>query len=329
MTMTNQKIIFESVLSTMISGYIEEKRAVGHKYDKAASLLKQFDTLAAESNIEKMELPKDLIIHWTAKKPNETSSTRNGRISIMRGLASYMIRLGYPAYVYPKATISIDRYAYIPYIFSKKELKSIFNICDAYPVSNVSPNRHLILPILFRILYGCGLRISEALNLKLKDIDFDQGTLFIREAKFGKERIVPMDEMLKVRCRLYADKTHSLSDKDTYFFPSPYGGAYKGSTIYKLFREILWTAGISHSGKGPRLHDFRHTFAVHCLKKWVLNDEDITNLMPYLSTFLGHNDLRGTQHYLRLTADLYPQITASVEQCFSTLIPEVSFDETD
>jgi integrase/recombinase XerD len=91
----------------------------------------------------------------------------------------------------------------------------------------------------------------------------------------------------------------------------------------------LWKAGISHSGKGPRLHDFRHTFAVHCLKKWVLDEEDITNLLPYLSAFLGHVDLRGTQHYLRLTADLYPKIIASVEQNFSTLIPEVSFSETD
>lgn len=327
--MTNQNIVFESVFSHLLTGYIGEKRAVGYKYNKAASLLKQFDSLADKENVVERELSKNLVIRWTEKRPNETSSTRNGRISIIRGLALYMIRLGYPAYVFPRATIPMDRYSYIPYIFSQKELKNIFTICDAYPVSHVSPNRHLILPILFRILYGCGLRISEVVNLKLKDIDFDQGTLFIREAKFGKERIVPMDDTLKERCRLYADKIHSVNDSDAYFFPSPYGGAYKESTIYKLFREILWTAGISHSGKGPRLHDFRHTFAVHCLKHWVLNDEDITNLMPYLSTFLGHNDLRGTQHYLRLTADLYPQITASVEQSFSTLIPEVSFNETD
>lgn len=327
--MTNQNIIFESVFSPLITGYIEEKRAVGYKYNKSSSLLKQFDRLAYKENVVDIELSKHLVILWTEIRPNETRSTRNGRISIIRGLALYMIRLGYPAYVFPVATISMDRYSYIPYIFSQKELKNIFNICDDYPVSHASPNRHLILPVLFRILYGCGLRISEAVNLKIKDVDFDQGTLFIRAAKFGKERIVPMNETLIARCRLYANQIHSLNDNETFFFPSPHGGAYKESTIYKWFREILWSAGISHRGKGPRLHDFRHTFAVHCLKNWVLNEEDITNLMPYLSTFLGHNDLRGTQHYLRLTADLYPQITASVEQNFSTLIPEVSFNETD
>ncbi|QGU00314.1 Integrase/recombinase, RitB [Candidatus Syntrophocurvum alkaliphilum] len=96
-----------------------------------------------------------------------------------------------------------------------------------------------------------------------------------------------------------------------------------------MFRKIIWQANISHSGKGPRLHDLRHTFAVHCLKKWVLAGENLTNLLPYLSVYLGHNDLRGTQHYLRLTSDLYPTITTSVEQHFSNTIPEVVFYEDD
>jgi len=240
-----------------------------------------------------------------------------------------MVRLGYKAYIFPPAAISIERYSYAPYIFSETELKNIFMVCDRYPVSNVSPNRHLILPLLFRLLYGCGLRISEALNLRIKDIDLNHGILLINDTKFGKERKIPMAETLKNKCFLYIKKNHYLKSRDSFLFPSPYGERYNESTIYKLFREILWSAGISHNGKGPRLHDFRHTFAVHCLKKWVLNEEDITNLLPYLSAFLGHNDLRGTQHYLRLTADLYPKIMDSVERNFSNIIPEVSFNEAN
>jgi integrase/recombinase XerD len=327
--MSEKTDVFESILGELISGYIEEKKAVGYKYKKGSSLLKQFDTLAAKENLLEMKLPKELVLLWTEKRQNETASTRNGRISIIRGLATYMVRLGYEAYIFPAASISIDRYSYVPYIFSEIEIQNIFTICDSYPISDVSPHRHLILPLLFRILYGCGLRISEALNLSLKDVDLNQGTLFIRDTKFGKERMVPMAETLTERCRLYVEKIHHFKPSDTFFFSSPYGGRYKESTIYKLFRMILWRAEISHSGRGPRLHDLRHSFAVHCLKKWVLNEEDITNLLPYLSAFLGHVDLRGTQHYLRLTADLYPKIIVSVEQHFSALIPEVSFDETD
>lgn len=327
--MSKQTIVFQSILGSIIDGYIEEKRSVGYKYKKGSSLLKQFDTLAANKNLLEKKLPKELVLLWTEKRPNETVSTRNGRISIIRGLATYMVRLGYEAYIFPVAIISIDRYSYVPYIFSEIELKNIFTICDSYPFSGLSPNRHLTLPLLFRVLYGCGLRISEALNLKLKDVDLNQGTLFIRDTKFGKERKVPMAGTLTERCRLYVEKIHQIESTDTFLFPSPYGGRYKEGTIYKLFREILWKAGISHSGKGPRLHDFRHSFAVHCLKKWVLNEEDITNLLPYLSAFLGHVDLRGTKHYLRLTADLYPKIIESVEHNFSTLIPEVSSNETN
>lgn len=327
--MPEQTVSFNSTLSELITGYIEEKRAIGYKFIKGSSHLKQFDTFVAKVHFMEKKLPKELILLWTQKRPNETDRNRNERISIVRGFASYMVRLGYEAYIFPAAAVTIDRYSYVPYIFSKEELKRIFTICDSYPVSNVSPNRHLILPLLFRMLYGCGLRISEALKLKLDDVDLKQGTLFIRDAKLGKERIVPMAQSLTDHCRLYAANVHKYESCNTFFFPSPFGGGYEESTIYKLFRNVLWKAGISHSGKGPRLHDIRHSFSVHCLKKWVLNKADITNLLPYLSAYLGHVDLRGTQHYLRLTADLYPEITTSVEQNFSFLIPEVPFHEAD
>lgn len=320
---------FKSILSKLINGYIEEKRAIGYKYNKGFSLLKQFDNLAKNEALTELSLPKELVLLWTKKRANEAVSTQSGRISIIRGFATYMVRLGYRAYIFPPAAIAIERYSYTPHIFSKMELKSIFTICDRYPVSKYSPNRHLILPLLFRVLYGCGLRISEALNLKIRDIDLNQGILLISDTKFGKERRIPVSETLKDRFCLYIKNVHYPGSGDSFLFPSPYGGRYNESTIYKLFREILWTARISHSGKGPRLHDLRHTFAVHCLKNWVLNEEDITNLLPYLSAFLGHNDLRGTQHYLRLTADLYPKIIDSVERNFSTIIPEVPFNEAD
>lgn len=208
--MSNRTLVFRSVLGELITGYIEEKRAVGYKYKKGSSLLKQFDTLVVNENLLEFKLPKELVLLWTEKRPNEAPSTRNGRISIIRGLATYMVRLGYEAYIFPATFISIDRYSYVPHIFSETELKNIFNVCDSYPISDVSPNRHLILPLLFRILYACGLRISEALNLTLKDVDLNQGILFIGDTKFGKERKVPMAESLTRRCCLYVEKIHHI-----------------------------------------------------------------------------------------------------------------------
>jgi integrase/recombinase XerD len=115
------------------------------------------------------------------------------------------------------------------------------------------------------------------------------------------------------------------------FFPSPFGGHYSEGTFYCLFRKVLRQAQISHlgRGKGPRIHDFRHVFAVNCLKKWVLEGRDLNNCLPYLSAYLGHKDLRGSQRYLHLTADLYPDITSKIEKYCSFIIPEVDRHETD
>lgn len=312
-----------------MESFIQEKKSVGYKFQKGAATLKRFDTLITQKGLQERKLTKELIMLWTEKSPNEANATRCGRISIARGFAQYMVRLGYVAHIYPISTVTINRYSYIPYIFSKNEIKIIFHACDHYQISDCSPNRHLILPLLFRILYGCGLRISEALNLTYEDVDLEHGTLFIRNAKFGKERIVPMAGSLTERCRIYKEELNSNKVSNNFLFPSPYGGQYKYSTIYTLFRGILWESGISHTGKGPRVHDIRHAFSVHCLKKWVLKGKDLTNLLPYLSAYLGHVDLRGTQHYLRLTADLYPDIITKVEQSFSSLIPEVTYYEAD
>jgi len=268
--MFKKTVVFKSILGELIAGYIEEKRAVGYEYIKGASLLKGFDTLTTREHLGEKKLPKELVLLWTGKRPNETERNRNTRISIVRGFAKYMVRLGYEAYICPDATVSISRYSYVPYIFSAEELKRIFIACDNYPVSNTSPNRHFILALLFRMLYGCGLRISEALHLKLNDVDFKEGALFIRDTKFGKERIVPMTETLTERCRLYIGKVHKYKSCNTFLFPSPFGGRYKESTIYNLFREILRRAGISHCGKGPRLHDIRHYAAFRIMPSNIL-----------------------------------------------------------
>lgn len=322
---------FESVLSAPIERYISEKRAVGYKFDKGSAMLKSFDSFVCNHHLTNLELTKQLVLEWTARKPHETLSTQCGRISLLRGLAGYMNRVGYTAYVYPNAMVTVDRYAYSPYIFTHDELKRIFELCDRFPPSNCSPNRHLVLPLLIRILYGCGLRISEAVHLAIEDVDLGKGLLHIRSTKFNKERILPVADSLKERCKEYCRNADIGRMGNIYFFPSPYGGHYSESTIYKLFREILRKAGISHlgRGKGPRIHDIRHVFAVNCLKKWVIEGKDLNNCLPYLSAYLGHEDLRGSQRYLRLTADLFPEITSKIEKSCSYIIPEVDLHEAD
>ena len=293
----NSESNFQSSLKDLIQGYIDEKRAVGYSFAKGISMLRQFDNYLCSLPQKTTELTKEIVLQWTKRKPFEATSTQLGRISLIRGLAEYMIRMGKKAYIYPKSLVTVNRYSYTPYIFSKKEIASIFSACDNFPASKESPNRQIILSLIIRMIYGCGLRISEAVTLTISDVNLNEGTIFIKDTKFGKERLIPMADTLKKRCREYSILVLAGKSDTSYFFPSPFGGHYKSNTIYGLFRKVLWTAGISHTGKGPRLHDLRHTYAVHCLKKWALANRDMTNCMPYLSASVSYTHLEPTRPY--------------------------------
>jgi site-specific recombinase XerD len=104
------------------------------------------------------------------------------------------------------------------------------------------------------------------------------------------------------------EKGSSFSSTEDYFFPAPGGKPMTIGNVYKNFRKFLWQAGISHNGRGhgPRVHDFRHTYAVHCLKKWVEQEKDLAAYLPILKTYLGHDSFEETAYYLRLTADVFP-----------------------
>jgi len=180
----------------------------------------------------------------------------------------------------------------------------------------------MVDPLLFRMLYGCGLRLMEALKLTVGDVDLDEGILRIRQSKNKKDRFVPMSGRLAERCREYSRTMHESSSLDSYYLPGFQGGCYNKSSIYLRFRQYLWKAGISHSGNGPRIHDLRHAYCVHRLKKWVLDGQELSNFLPYLTAYLGHADFRGTEYYLRLTADLYPEIVSKMEIAFGYIIPE-------
>ena len=267
-------------------------------------------------------MSKDLVQIWAQKHPNEAQATFLSRVGIIRQLAMYMDRIGVRAYVFPKNILRKGS-EYVPYIFSNEELAAFFKQADACHYHSEVPYRHVIMPLLFRILYGCGLRLSEALNLKVRDVDLHTGVLTIIDGKFNKDRLVPLSSGLLDRCNAYVAQIHLFSDPNAYFFPSPNGKAITKGNVYKNFRKFLWKARISHGGwgKGPRVHDFRHSQAVGCLRRWVLEGKDLAAYLPVLKTYLGHYSISDTSKYLRLTAELYPDITAKVEQAFGHVIP--------
>ncbi len=321
---------FNSPLQEFIRGMIHEKRALGYKYDSSARTLYKFDQFCLEYGFDDAAVTKPLVSSWIQKKPNESIATLQNRACVVRQLALYITRLGIQAYVLPKNSLPKGP-RYVPYIFCDKEMAELFRRTDACHYCAEVPLRHLIMPLLFRVLYGCGLRISEALNLKIQDVDLQTGVLTILDGKFNRDRLVPMASENLERCRYYANEAHLPLNGSAYFFPAPSGQAITKGNVYKNFRRFLWQARISHGGwgKGPRLHDIRHTFSVHCLRQWVLQGKDLAAYLPVLKTYLGHDSFRDTAHYLRLTADLYPDITAKMERAFGDVIPLTGGDDCE
>ncbi len=315
-------LIYDCSLQEYINGLIAEKRAVGYKYSASAWTLYKFDQFCVDRQYSESLITRDLVYAWIERRPNEALATQQNRAGVIRQLALYMTRLGLQSYVLPPKTLPRKQH-YQPYIFSDAEIAAILNKVDACRSCSQVPLRHLIMPLLFRLLYGCGLRLSEALHLRLHEVDLDNGVLTIMDGKFNKDRLVPMSTQCVVRCRDYVQTVHTLSDDQSYFFPSPDGSPIKTGNIYKNYRRFLWQAGISHGGwgKGPRLHDMRHTHCVHCLRKWVFEGVDLAAYLPVLKTYMGHYSFQDTAHYLRLTAELYPDIIAKTEKAFGDIIP--------
>lgn len=313
---------FRSPFKSHITNHIMLKRSLGYKYVLEKDKLKQFDEFVSHEYPDATNLSKEIVLKWCERRENETQSSQSIRASIIRQFAKYMVLIDLDAYVIP------DKYftrgsQYIPYIYSNEELYKFFKEIDRYKGDKYSPMARMI----FRMFYMCGLRLSEVRFLCVKDVDVVESILTINNSKNGKSRLVPMSKELVILCRDFFNSTHLLSSPQDFFF-SIHNNTVSSSSIYGIFRKTLLKVNISHMGrgKGPRIHDFRHTFAVNCLRKFSMEKKDLLAYLPILRTYMGHTTFRETAYYLRMTADVYPNIERVLEQNYSAIIPEINED---
>lgn len=313
---------WKSDLAGIFQAYIREKKQTGLKFEQQERYLRHFDSFYYYSGYIGISLTKPMLNEFIYNVEERPVSHYNKEV-VMKNFAVYLNDRGYHAYV-PEVRTVLPRSNFIPHIYTKEELQRFFIAVDNYPET---PNsyRNTVDPVLFRFLYGTGVRLSEALNLTVKNVNLNDGIATIRQAKNNKDRLVPMTDSLTDRMRRYLESFHRFNGEDTFVFPGAKMGRMDQSTAYNHFRDYLLMADIAHTATGPRIHDFRHGLAVACLKKWALSGIDLTNMLPYLSAYMGHSDFRATQYYLRLTADLYPDIISKSEAEFGYVIPEGGF----
>lgn len=321
---------YTSIFAGHILGLINQKQSIGYSYLSETAILKRFDTFCNTNYPTVQTLDKDIILHWSRQRMGEHPSTLQGRVTPVRELAKYIIANGQQAFILPKGMLpKIPRY--LPYIYSDDEITRIFSNIDQCHYHIEVPYRHLVMPVFFRLLYCCGLRVTEARLITVGDVDLHEGVVTLINTKLGKHRQIPLPHRLHEKLIDFHKVVHLYSNSDDWFFPGYKNKPMSIGNIEKNHRKFLWQAGVSHHGRtkpgergAPCIHSYRHTFAVHCLRNWIREGKDLQAYMPVLQAYMGHTSYSDTAYYLHLTADVFPDITSRLEQELGDIIPVIT-----
>jgi integrase len=301
-------------LTVLVAEYVTYKQSLGMRFRTDATMLALFCRQLNDVQVESVTVDqvKDFLkgglpisSAWTRKK---TTLVGLFRFALTRG---YCTALPLPPDK-PKLPPPL-----VPYIYSHAELKRLLNVIPKVCSARVLVEAH-VLRTLILLLYGACLRHGEAQRLTMKDVDLEQAVLSIRETKFYKSRLVPLSAQLNAALKQYAKQRDLKFDRnpDGPFLCYRDGAPLSQCTIMWAFRRMCVLANIQRTDNAryqPRLHDLRHTGAVHRLIAWYRAGADLQFLLPQLSTYLGHIGLSSTQHYLTLTPELLHEASSRFE----------------
>lgn len=312
LSMTNYE--FQSILSTYMNKLIALKKTSGIDVVSISYTLKTFDKYLCEINRQDPHLDSTFFANWQNSLLNDSSGTLHNKYSLWRQLTSLMCRCGCFCYV-PQAPKKLKS-EFNPYIFTNEQILLIFDCCDNLIQQSHNANSALFaMPALFRLLYSTGMRVSEALRLRNRDINFKNHSILLSQTKNDHERLVPLCESMEDVLTQYLRYREKLNIKeinfpDHLFFIKSNGTALSNFSVGYCLRNILEIVGIPYVGRqqGPRVHDLRHTQAVHALAKMAKEGIDIYTGLVVLSTTLGHLSVASTNSYVRLTQSMYPEI---------------------
>ena len=315
----------ETTLSDLIADLVGLRHAGGYRFKVQERVLRQFADHCRREGYPDGSITKEAIDGFLYGRHLRFSTVRRNQLAL-RQLAEHAQGVGWEVYI-PAATTRVRVRHQPPYVLSDDEVRRLFAAIDSQPMSSFS-NKALVDPVLFRVLYDAGLRVSEALDSTLSDLDTSAATLRIRDSKNGEGRTVPITVRLAATLDSYIAAAHPAPEpSDRVFYARAAGRPINQATIYTRFRGYLADAGIPHFTGGPHPHSLRHGFAVANLRRWAAGGADLSVRLPYLACYMGHADLRGTQYYLRLTADAYPEVVAKAQIRFGHVIPAPQKDE--
>ena len=316
---------FQSCLAPYIEALILQKRLQGLKYDTEEYHLKHFDALCMSRNLSQPVISRDLIMVWGSIRDSEGRTYCSRRVSAVRQLTLYMQSQGIDAYV---PANFYKRSHYVAHVLPDKEILEFFNAVDNYhPKSNASVFRRLSMEyrIMFRVIYCCGLRISEARKLKNTAVNLKEGSIRISQSKGKKDRLVYLAPDLLKLCidyRNIMDTVYQL--KSDWFFPArnPDLEFSVGSIDLKFRQFWAQTPYAVNCDRPPTVHCLRYSFVIKRMNLWMEYGIALKYMMPYLSKYLGHCSPDDTFYYYH-QIDAAFKIIRRKDTISLKIIPEV------
>ena len=291
--------------------YLTLRRGLGFKLKRPARFVRSF----VESLEKRGEtrITTQLVLEWATQPQHLQPSEWAARLSGVRAFARYWSSIDVATEIPPEGLLPFRARRAKPYLYSELEVQRLLEEARSMPTQfSLQP---LTYHCLFGLLAVTGLRISEALNLESRDVNWVEGFLTIRTSKFGKSRLVPLHPTTKdVLAQYAAQRIQRFPDRPTAaFFPSRTGARLDAGQVRRTFYRVSRQIGIrgASASRGPRLHDFRHRFAVETLLRWYRSGEDVRRRLPILSTYLGHGHVTDTYWYLSNT----PELMAAAGDC--------------
>jgi len=298
-----------SGLAEKIQSFIELRRLSGTDYESQARLLGYFDCFLVEHGVTECRITREITDAYQRTFSHLHPRTRQNRLSVVRQFCEYLARTDPRCYVPERLRAVRSEEARPRYIYSTAEVQALLAAA-----SELSPP-HSLRPETYRtlvgLLYSTGIRIGEAFGLNLEDFHSDRQCLWIAKGKFRKARWVPLSSSTGRQLQQYVERRQGICPRspDSPLFLNQRSRRLHHSTVSKTFRRLLTQCGIPHpKHTGPRIHDLRHTFAVHRLLAWYRDGQDVNARLPWLATYMGHVNIHSTQAYLRPTAELMEQV---------------------
>jgi integrase len=300
-----------SPLNDVLERYLTMGRAFGYKFETVEKRLRNFVAFMGKRNA--VTITGKLAIEWAGGGCGP--ATWSSRLSTIRSFARHAANTD-PQTEIPPSGVFPPRRRPRPHIYTDREIGDLLAAMLALP--RHGSFQRWTFHCFFGLLAVAGLRFSEVANLRREDIDLSNGIITIRDTKFGKSRLVPVDPTTVEVLEAYSVRRDASPKRRTspFFFVGDRGARLLHANIHRVF--IAWTRQVGLRGpamrKGPRIHDLRHSYAVRTLVHWYLAGEDVERLLPTLTTYLGHTHTRDTYWYLTASPELIGHALRRLEE---------------